>query len=310
MRPTRNQIAVWVTVALTLAATVVRLATLPLVQAEAVGETGVSIWLLGGLLAAALVLAVFAFCSKLPLPALADGDTRAVGAAASAAGAVLFADTVMAMIRLILTGITPAPNAQILNPADRTTLWLTLVFGFLGGLWLVLAGIRLWKNQVLSQTERFGALLPVLWIWCRLARYELSYASATNAKRSFYDFAMLIFLTLFLLAFARYAANVAPPKARAMRAYASVAAMLGLSSPLTRLGMHLLGDTESFNASQLAGVTDFAIGLLALALTVYLYREEDDFDEEDESDFVDDLASPSETPLSDFLISEWMNESK
>ncbi|MBQ3133100.1 MAG: hypothetical protein IJC17_02345 [Clostridia bacterium] len=311
MKPTLNQIAVWVTLALTALATALRLATLPQVQAEAVGEAGISLWLLLALIACTVVLVVLAIVSRLPLRPLLDGeDAKLPGLAAVAAGAVLFVDTVMAMVRLILTGITPPPNAQILNPADRTTLWLTLVFGFLGGLWLVLTGIRWHRNQSLSTAERFGALLPVLWIWCRLARYELSYASATNAKRSFYDFFMLIFLTLFLLAFARYVADVAPPKARSMRAYASIAAMLGISSPLTRLGMYLLGDTESFNASQLAGATDFAIGLLALALTVYLYRDIENAldDEEDESNYIDDLAKPSTTPLSDQLFSEWLSE--
>lgn len=319
MRTSINKIAVWATLLLTAVATAMRLLTLPQVQAEAVGEAGISIWLLLALTVAAAVLIVLAHCSRLPLRPVEDEHAVPLGIVAVIAGAVLFVDTVMAMVRLNLTGVTPPPNTQILNQADRVTLWLTLVFGFLAGVWLIALGIRWSRRSSLTLVERLGALTPVLWMWCRLARYELSYASATNAKRSFYDFFMLIFLMLFLLAMARYAADVAPPSAKAMRAYASVAAMVGISSPLTRLGMHLLGDVESFNASQLAGVVDFAIGLLALGMTVYLYREQLTLEPEDEEDDEDDnaefnlfspedLSPESPTPVADRLIRELLSE--
>lgn len=313
-----NKLAVWATLLLTAVATAMRLLTLPQVQAEAVGEAGISIWLLLALTAGAAVLIVLACCSRLPLRPVEGEHATPLGVVTVIAGAVLFVDTVMAMVRLNLTGVTPPPNTQILNQADRVTLWLTLVFGFLGGVWLMALGIRWARRSPLTLVERVGALAPVLWMWCRLARYELSYASATNAKRSFYDFFMLIFLMLFLLAMARYAADVAPPSPKSMRAYAAVAAMVGISSPLTRLGMHLLGDVESFNASQLAGVVDFAIGLLALGMTVYLFHEratddpDADEEEDDNAEFnlfsPEDISPESPTPVADRLIRELLSE--
>lgn len=319
MRISINKIAVWATLLLTVAATAMRLFTLPQVQAEAVGEAGISIWLLMALAAGAAVLIALACCSRLPLRPVEGEQAAPLGIVAFIAGAVLFVDIVMAMVRLNLTGVTPPPNTQILNTADRVTLWLTLVFGFLAGVWLMALGIRWGRRSSLTMVERLGALTPVLWMWCRLARYELSYASATNAKRSFYDFFMLIFLMLFLLALARYAADVAPPSARSMRAYSAVAAMVGISSPLTRLGMHLLGDVEAFNSSQLAGVVDFAIGLLALGMTMYLYREQSsdaaEDDEEEEADNAEynlfspeDISPESPTPVADRLIRELLSE--
>ncbi len=319
MRTSINRIAVWTTLLLTVAATAMRLLTLPQVQAEAVGEAGISIWLLIALAAGAAVLVALAHCSRLPLRPMEGEQGVLLGIVTAVAGAVLFLDTVMAMVRLNLTGVTPPPNAQILNTADRVTLWLTLVFGFLAGVWLMTLGIRWGRHSSLTLVERLGALTPVLWMWCRLARYELSYASATNAKRSFYDFFMLIFLMLFLLTLARYAADVAPPSAKTMRAYSAVAAMVGISSPLTRLGMHLLGDVEAFNASQLAGVVDFAIGLLALGMTVQLYREspsaaksDEEEDEDDNAQFnlfsPEDLSPESPTPVADRLIRELLSE--
>lgn len=318
MRTSINKVTVWVTLLFTVAATALRLFTLPQVQAEAVGEAGISIWLLMALAAGAAVLAVIAFVNRSPLTPVEGERAVPLGIVTAVAGAVLFVDILMAMVRLNLTGVTPPPNSQILNDADRVMLWLTLVFGFLAGVWLMALGIRWARHSPLTLVERLGALTPVLWIWCRLARYELSYASATNAKRSFYDFFMLIFLMLFLLAFARYAADVAPPSAKAMRAYSSIAAMVGISSPLTRLGMHLLGDVESYNASQLAGVVDLAIGLLALGLTVYLCRDaeqpddEDDAEADDNADYnlfaPEDLAPESATPVADRLLRELMNE--
>ncbi len=327
MRPTINKIAVYTTLGMTALAMILRLTTLPQVQQEAVGEFGVSFWLLVALCAAAVVLAVLSFLSDLPLHPIGGKQQPKLGSVSVAVGVVLLLDTVLALVRFGMLGKTPPPNAQILNNADRITLYLTFTFGLLGGLWLVALGCQWLRRQTLGNLARAGALLPVLWIWCRLARYELSYASAANIKRSFYDFFMLLFLMLFLLAFARYVADVAPPSAKTMRALSAIAAMVGISSPLTRLGMQILGDTEAFNASQLAGIPDLAIGVLALAVTVYLFRDQLDFvpvaveraplleelkgAEEEESlgqVIMQAQAAHSSTPVADKLIAELLEE--
>lgn len=327
MKPTINKIAIYATVAMTAVAMVLRLTTLPQVQQEAVGEFGVSFWLLVALCVGAVVLAALAFVSRLPLHPIGGEQQPKLGALTTAVGGVLLLDTVLALVRFGLIGKTPPPNAQILNNADKWTLYLSFVFGLLGGLWLVLLGFKWIRRLPLENGARFGALLPVAWIWCRLARYELSYASAANIKRSFYDFFMLLFLMLFLLAFARYVADVAPPSAKTMRALSAIAAMAGISSPLTRLGMQVLGDTEAFNASQLAGITDLAIGVLALAMTCYLFRDELDFEpvlieraplleelreeqQENEEPDAPIMAGemPSATPIADKLIAELLEE--
>lgn len=327
MKPTINKIAVYTTVGMTALAMILRLTTLPQVQQEAVGEFGVSFWLLVALCAAAIVLAVLAFLSDLPLHPVGGEQQPKLGGLSVAVGVVLLLDTALALVRFGMLGKTPPPNAQILNNADKITLYLTFAFGLLGGLWLVVLGCQWLRRQTLGNLARAGALLPVLWIWCRLARYELSYASAANIKRSFYDFFMLLFLMLFLLAFARWVADVAPPSAKTMRALSAIAAMAGISSPLTRLGMQMLGDTEAFNASQLAGITDLAIGALALAVTVYLFRDRLDFvpvtverapllEELKDADEEEDLGqvilhgqeAPSATPVADKLIAELLEE--
>lgn len=327
MKPSINKIAIYATMAMTALAMILRLTTLPQVQQEAVGEFGVSFWLLVALCAAAVVLAVLSFLSDLPLHPIGGTQQPKLGGLTVAVGAVLLLDTVLALVRFGLLGKTPPPNAQILNNADKITLYLTFAFGLLGGLWLVILGCQWLRRQTLGNLARAGALLPVLWIWCRLARYELSYASAANIKRSFYDFFMLLFLMLFLLAFARWVADVAPPSAKTMRALSAIAAMAGISSPLTRLGMQILGDTEAFNASQLAGITDLAIGVLALAVTAYLFRDRLDFvpvpierapllDERKETDDEESLervilqeqTKHSSTPTADKLIAELLEE--
>ena len=319
MQPTINKIALIATPALTVAALLARLLTLPQVQNEAVGETGVSLWLLLGLCLAAVLLAALSCLSPQPLRPMGGKQQTKLGLLAGLSGIVMLMDTILSVVRLALTGKTPPPNAQILNSADRTTLTLSLIFGLLGGVWLLLLGCKWLRRAPLRFFARLGSLFPVAWIWCRLARYELSYASAANIKRSFYDFFMLLFMMLFLLAFARYVADVAPPSGKTMRALSAITAMVGISSPLARLGMQILADTESFNASQLAGITDLAIGLLALGMTFFLFAQDWDnpLTDEESPDSLADLVSDqqyewenpiSATPITDQLLAELMEE--
>lgn len=319
MKPTINKIAIIATPVLTAAALLLRLLTISQVQAEAVGETGVSLWILAALCLGAIGLAVLSYFTPLPLRPMGGQQQPKLGLLAALAGGVLMLDTILIVLRFGITGKTPPPNAQILNTADQTTLTLSILFGLAGGVWLILLGCKWLRRAPLGFVGRFGSLFPVLWIWCRLARYELSYASAANIKRSFYDFFMLLFAMLFLLAFARYAANVAPPSGRTMRALSAITAMTGISSPLARLGLQMLEDTESFNASQLAGISDLAIGLLALGMTFFLFAEEWDY-EPTEAEPTESLAELMEeqryeqptaisaTPITDQLLSELMEE--
>ncbi len=81
---------------------------------------------------------------------------------------------------------TPAPNATVISKFDAVLLVLTLIFGLVGGAFLVRIGFY-WasRGQVKQGVFALWALAPSLWIWMRLARYEMSYASATDVTKAF-----------------------------------------------------------------------------------------------------------------------------
>lgn len=164
-------------------------------------------------------------------------------------------------------GETPPPNVQVISGIDGLTLLFTLVFGVLGGIFLVrLSLLWLSDNRSRSGVMQVWALAPVGWIWMRLARYEVSYASAVSVSESFYDFVMLVFLLLFLFAFARYVSGVGTGSPRLFLFFAAVAAMCCISGALTRVFLYMTGEGEASHVSELAGASDALLGIFALLL--------------------------------------------
>lgn len=89
-------------------------------------------------------------------------------------------------------------------------------------------------------------------IWMRLARYEMSYVSAIDVYRSFYDFVMLIFIMLFFLFFARFAAGVGNPRPRLLVGVSLSAALCALTGPATHFIMFAMGNPDAAEACALA----------------------------------------------------------
>lgn len=131
------------------------------------------------------------------------------------AGAALVLTCLFDAWNWLLGHTPPAPAVETVGVAGGVVLGLSLLFriggrrlpvpdraALAGGGWQPPGVYRLW------------ALCPVLWIWMRLARNEMSYVSAIDVYRSFYDFVMLIFIMLFFLFFARFAAGVGNPRPR------------------------------------------------------------------------------------------------
>ena len=177
------------------------------------------------------------------------------------------------MVLCVLTDIsiwlvwdkTPAPESSTSGMAEQVVLTLSLLFGVLGGAFLFRTGL-LWlqENGSRQGVYKLWALCPVLWIWFRLARYEMSYVSAVDVYRSFYDFVMLIFVLLFFFGFARYISGFLAKPPRWMMTISLCTALFGITGPFTRLAMYMMGEEAAYKACQLAGPVDFAVGLFAL----------------------------------------------
>ena len=199
-------------------------------------------------------------------------------------GCVLF-NTVVEMYMWSAYGVTPPPGTQVSGGVDRLALFLTMIFGVLAGVYFVRLGAA-WLHTDSSCKGIFPlwALAPTFWIWVRLARYQVSYASAVEVHESFYDFAMLIMSMLFLFAFARVMSDVNPKKPYITLFFALCTALLSVSGSVARVFLYLVGEGDLSRAGQLAGISDFAVGLLATAFVLYWLFEEEPLREEPKPD--------------------------
>ena len=170
-----------------------------------------------------------------------------------------------------LTGNIPAPVAAEMTSLTWASLLLSLAFGVLGGVVLVWLGLRITgEGATRAGMAAWSVLAPVLWMWFRLFRYEMSYVSVTNLSESFYDFALFIVELLFLFQFARYVSGVGKPNTGSLLFYAVVMAAFGISGPLVRVCTYLLDDGGLYMTGGLSGLPDLAIGVLALVLSCAL----------------------------------------
>ena len=147
------------------------------------------------------------------------------------------------------------------------------VFGVLGGIAFIVLGMRMLSEGVTRRgIAQWSALLPVVWVWLRLVNYEVSYASMVRLSDSFFGLLMVIFELVFVFKLARYVSGVGRMRTGVMAFYALATAVFALSAPAVRLIMFLMGDSTAFEAHDLAGVSDFTVGLVALAMGVSLLK--------------------------------------
>lgn len=244
-------------------------------------------------------------------------------------GAMPLAMTMLGVgVMLILSGvwdvwlwlgdrITPPPQMTVYSGLGLSMLWLQLIFGVLAGVALLRLGLVLASEGITRRgMAGWSMLAPVLWMWFRMARYEMSYASTVRLSQSFFDFAMFIVEMFFLMKLARYVAGIGKVGAGTLQFFAAAAAILSLSAPLTRWGMYMLADSEAYQASAMAGVPDLAIGLLGLAVAFALAVGGRDVptpppvqsEQEEESSAAEESESAAEATVSDAEPSNEDNE--
>lgn len=265
--PRGQKAAVLLTTGLTLVVLVLRVVITPLMQDVETGRFELSFVVIGVMIAALIAAGVLIFLSgsssafvRVRGPLLGP-----VALFAALTGAVMFVVSAVDAIRWAAFGDTPAPNATVISTVDALTLFFTILFGLVGGAFLTRLGL-LWLAEGGSRSGimRLWALAPVGWTWMRLARYEVSYASAVDVSESFYDFIMLIFTLLFFFAFARYVSGIGGGRHRLLLFYALGTALFSLTGPLTSVFFYMTGQFDAYNLSHLASPTDWFVGAFAL----------------------------------------------
>ena len=262
---TKNRWAAILAAVMTVAVLTLRIVLMPQLQDPATG-----LFHLGYPIIALMLVTVAAIFLLGRLP---KGETRQIGGVllmptaifGMLSGSLLLLTSVFDAFIWLFNGKTPPPNATVISPLDAVTLALTLLFGVLGGVFLLKMGLA-WVADGRSSRGilRTWALMPVIWVWMRLARYELSYASAVNVTQSFYDFVMLIFILLFSFSLARYVSGVGGKMPRCLPAFALCTGFFCISGTITRLAMYMMGETGAYSSSQLATAVDFVIGIFGM----------------------------------------------
>ena len=180
-------------------------------------------------------------------------------------GVVLLVSSLWEAVAWLAYDAVPAPAPAALTLLPVAMVALTLLCGVAAGGALMAFGLQITAEDGTRRGMRtVSCLLPVLWVWLRLARYEMSYVSAVSLKDSYFTFAMYIFELLFLFKLARFVSGIGDTRPATVLFFAMGAAMLTLTAPLFRIGMVLAGDAQAYHSTELAGSPDAALGLLAL----------------------------------------------
>lgn len=266
----KNKVAVWLAAGMTVLVTVLRL--LWRVELEAVPSATDTTWQLRYVIMALLVVMIPAL---LLLGLTPKGEYRPVRGRALMPVSIfgMLAGSVMLLLSLydlgmwLIKGATPAPNAHVISPLDGVTLALMLIFGVFGGYYLIRLSLA-WLSKGRSRQDMSGlaALTPVVWIWMRLARYEMSYASAVKVTQSFYDFMMLICILLFFFSLARYVSGVGGKNARMLGGLSLCTAVFCISGFAVRSIVTLMNQVTHYTAGVMVTATDLAVGMFAAAV--------------------------------------------
>ena len=269
----RMKLQLGIALVMTALVLILRVVLMPLLRDPDTGRFMLSAAILVPMALAVAVLAVIAFFVPRERVDIAKGATVSVSLTALFAGAMLAIETLWDAFNFVFYRTTPAPASTTVTGVSGVVLGLLFMCGIGGGVYLVLWGMQLASEDgTRVGMGAWGALLPVLWVWMRLARYEMSYASAAALTDVFYDFLMLIFEMLFLFKMARFVSGIGKTTPGGLMFLSLGTALFTLTGTLTRVAMYLMQDTTAYLSSELAGFSDFAIGLMALAFASALCK--------------------------------------
>ena len=268
MQNIKKKAAVFTAAVMTAVVTVLRIVLTPHMQDTHTGTFRLSYWVIGIMTLTVVILLVLTRLYNRRPQIVRGGLLMPASLSAMLFGAILLVSSIFDFwLWIVPPHVTPPPNERLIGTLDGVALFLTLLFGIIGGLFFIRVGLQ-WIADSTSRSGvyRLWALAPVAWIWMRLARYEMSYASAVDVSESFYDFVMLIFTLLFLFSFSRFVSGIGEKPPRMLLFFSLCTGLFSISGTVTRFVMYLIGSNDAYRASELAGFADFAVGVFAFCL--------------------------------------------
>ena len=269
----------WIATVMAVAVTVVRLVLMPTLRDADTGRFTNSFVVIAVMLVTLIAVGVLGWRNDNRRIDIGGRAAMPAGLLILLGGAGMAISSLWSALRWMIDGTVPPPETAKVTALSSVILLLMLAFGVLGGVALLRLG---WKIMAEDGTRigmtSWSVLAPVLYAWFRLARYEMSYASAIGLGESFYDFLLLILEMLFFFKLARFTSGIGKSRPGNLAFYAAGTELFALSGALYRLGAYFLQDPEAYRSSELAGFPDFLIGCMALAVMLGLdhgaYREE------------------------------------
>ena len=268
----KAHLAVLIVAAVTLIVTVVRIVLTPQLQDTHTGQFHLSYVVIGLMAVTAVAAVVLTYLDKSPaLPAMEGRPLQVTAWMLIALGAVLVITSMYDTFAWLRYGVTPPPSGAITGTADRLSLIGTLVCGLLAGAYSIRQGWSWVSGGCFTPGEyRLLPLALPLWLWMRLARYVVSYASAVSVTETFYDYTMLIVSLLFAMSLSRYLSSMTDYRSPALFWQALLTVLCGVSGPIVRFVMYLMGETEAYRASELASFPDLVLAGFAACVAISL----------------------------------------
>ncbi len=209
-------------------------------------------------------VAVLCFSKRASLSPVSGATRPFCGWVATFGGVLLIMSVILDVFCWTIYGQVPPPSEFILNNVDRYSLIFSLLFGIAGGVFMIVQGFH-WMAGSAQNRKLLSwlSITPILWMWFRLARYEISYASTIDISHSFFDFAGLVTASLFFLQLARAVTGAGAKPKNSLLIVSLFTGMALLSgAPLT---FYRLAQGDPIN-TLLISLVDATVGLLALAV--------------------------------------------
>lgn len=266
------KLALWITLGVTVLVTVLRCVLTPLMQSMDTGMFAFNYVTMGIMLAAFIGVGIllYLYANEIPtLPTFKAPWLSPMALLLMVAGLTMLVVSVIELYNWSANGIAPPPRVTPVSGAERTTLFLSLALGILSGVYFLRLGFYFFsENAEVRGAYPLWALAPAFWIWMRLARYEVSYASAVGIHESFFDFAMLLCTMLFLFSLARQMSDVDGKPWKTVW-FGCGTIMMTVSGTVSRVVFFLLGQGDAYRTGQLAGVPDLVVGVVTVAFVLY-----------------------------------------
>lgn len=221
---------------------------------------------------AAVVLGVLpAFSGRLPAsrPVVRQSKVLAVGAFAFAAGIAY--DVAVSLIDILraFSNITARTFSMVLFTDGGLALILQIVCGIAACIFMILVGLSYCGERPTYGEYRLLALMPLFWTLFRLVARFMTKISFTMVSELLFELAMLCFMSLFLLSFARVSAQISQ-KGEMKKAFCFglPAAFFAWTIGVTRLICTVGGKPQLLADGFPFSLADIGFGLFA---ATYLY---------------------------------------